>query len=378
VQPFDEMNFARPWIEGVAVVANLVSDAVFQVGGVSAVDVDSAVAAVAGHDRTVSATLAARLIVSTDAALRPSGPGADWSDGFGDALCALAGSVDFGQTKKSPYAVAVVGLPITRNEWDCRADVAEVSRLVFDGMGLTVACCWPAPGTCADLSLVARAGTLLALPDGRAAARLISARTGAAVVDVDLPLGFDGTVRFMNTAAAALGRGPRTAEYVQAELRRVTPRFEWVVPHSLLHRRVKLVGSATFVAAMWDFLLEVGCDVCGAALAGGIARGIPLPGNDDPEPDEPVNIVIGNADAADWCSTNSVPFLESGWPCRGAHSFYPRPSLGFDGAAAILQDVVNRMNLFEILGSWKHTVSTEAALQQHTSQGHVSSGIRPA
>lgn len=378
MRAFDGLNFTRPWIEGVAVVANLVSDAVFHVDGISAANVDLAVAALAGHDSTVSTSLASRIVPSAGAVLRPGHPGADWCDGFEDALCSLAASVDFGQAERSPYAVAVIGLPVTRNEWDTRADVAEVSRLISDGMGLTVASCWPSPGKCTDLSKAARAGTLLALPDGRAAARAIAARTGAAVVDVDLPLGFDGTVRFMTTAAAALGRAPRTAEYVQAELRRITPRFEWVVPHSLLHRRVGLVGPASFVAAMSDFLFEVGCDVCTASLTGGVSRGIRIPGVDDPDPDEPVNIIVGNADAAEWCASNSLPFLEVGWPCRGAHAYYPRPSLGFDGAAAVLQDVVNRMNVFEILSSWKNSVSDEAGLPRRTTQGQAASGIRPA
>lgn len=374
---FDENTFLRPWIEGVAVVANLVSDAVFDVGGVSGDAIEAAILAVTAHDRLASADLRARLVAPASSPLCPSGESSDWVDGVSDAMCRLAATIDFGAARLSPFAVAIVGLPVTRNEWDARADVDEVSRLVSEGMGLTVASCWPAPGTISQLADAARAKTILALPDGRAAARVIAGRTGASVVDVDLPLGFDGTVRFMTVAGSALGRAPRTAEYVQTELRRVTPRFEWVVPHSLLNRRIGLVGDATFVSAMFDFLGEVGCDVCCGALTGGGGRGAGVPWADDPDPDEPVNLIIGNSDATAWCAAHDLPFLEMCWPCRDFHAFYPKPGLGFNGAAAILQDAVNRMNIFEILGSWKNTVINEEDLQPHTSQGHVPAGIRP-
>ncbi len=375
---FDQKLFVRPWIDGVAIAAGLVSDAVFHVAGVTPAAVDAALAAVASHDALAPADLASRVVVADDSTLRPATEGADWIDGLSDALCRLAATIDFGTVPTTPSAVAVTGVPVTRNEWDGQADVTEISRLVSDGLGLTVAGIWPSAATMSDLAGTGQAGTIFALPDGRAVAAAIAARTGARVIDVDLPLGFDGTVRFMAAASRATGRDARSDEFVQAALRRVTPRFEWVVPHNFMHHRVGLVGSASFVAAMNEFLLEVGCDVCGGALTGGLSQGVPVPGGGDPDPDEPFDLVIGNADATDWCSARAVPFLETGWPGRGFHCFYPRPSLGFDGAAAILQDAANRMNIFEILQSWNRTVTNEEDRQPNTSQGHVPSATRPA
>jgi len=378
VPELDSTDFRRPWIDGVVVVANLVADAVFHVTGATSPEVKSAIEAVSAHDRLASSTIAGRVITGGDGAIGPSSPDADWIDGFEDALCHLAGVIDLSGRSTSPFSVAVVGMTLTRNEWDGRADVDEVSRLLSEGLGLSVASCWPGTGTTAGLAEVARAGTILALPDGRRVARLIAGRTGARVVDVGLPLGFDGTARFMTVAGEAVGRAPRAADFTRRELLRIVPRFEWVVPHSLLNRRVGLVGDATFVSSMTDFLGEVGCDVCRAFLTGGLSRGVELPGCDDPDPDEPFDLVIGNGNATGICAASGIPFLEATWPCRAFHTFYPMPAYGFNGAAAILQNVVNRMNIFEVLTSWKNTVVSEEDREFHKARAHAPSGPRPA
>ncbi|HNZ03799.1 MAG TPA: nitrogenase component 1 [Myxococcota bacterium] len=375
---FDDAGLQRPWIEGVAVVANLVGDAVFPVGGVTAEQVAEAVAVVAAHDREVSVDLARRLPLCDTAELRPASSSSDWAEGRQDALCFLASTIQPSADRTSPFSVAVVGMPVTRNEWDCRADLDAVRDLIRDGLGMTAASFWPAPRTdVSSMSAVFKASTILALPDGRRVASVIAGRTGARVVDVDIPMGFDGTSRFLKVAAGAVDRVARADEYLTASLNRVAPRFEWVVGHSLLNRRIGLVGESSFVLAAADFLGEVGCDVCMAGLTAGARDLSGFPGSDDPDPSEPVDLVICNGPAAEICARADLPFLEMTWPCTSHHVLFPRPSLGVDGAAAFLQEMVNRMNFFEIMVSWRNTVFSEEDRERRKARASIPPDTRP-
>ncbi len=372
-------EFVRPWLEGVAVVANLVSDAVIPLRGVTHAAIESAVAVMVSHDLKVSHDLVARLrLVDADSfAISMPSEGADWVRGFEDALCFLAATIDIPRSATSPDSVAVFGVPVTRNEWDARADIDELTRMISDGTGLSVSCFWPAPCSTADLAAAGQSGVLLAMPYGRKAADIFAARTGARVVAVGLPLGFDGSVQFMHVVGRSVGRGPAAAEFIGREISRIVPRFEWVVPHSLLNRRIGLFGDVVFVDAMREFLGEVGCDVCLQVITGFGGHVSRLPAIADPDQSENVMLVVGNTDATMACLSDDTGFLEITFPAREAHMIYPKPYLGFNGSAAILQDMVNRMNIFEIMGSWKDTISHEEDRKRHKARGLSSQEPRP-
>jgi len=358
VLEFNPQDYGRPWLEGVAVVVNLVGDARFNVTGSSPEEVAEAARVVQRHDGLHRVDIVERMLAKDGQPLARR-DGADWIAGVEDAMCALADAITSAGAGISPFSVAITGIPVTRNEPDGKADVEAVSALVRDGLGLSVSSCWPSSCVVADLAAVCRSGIIVALPNGLRVAAAIAARTGARVVQAPIPLGFDNTSRFVGIVASACGRRERGAEFVNAELGRIVPRFEWVVPHSLLNRRIGLVGDASMIQAAAGFLQEVGCVPCRGAVTGSGDCAVDLSAIFDDDPGEPMALTIGNSNFTKFAATTDEPFLEAWFPCQDHHSFFPKPQFGFDGAAAFLQDIVNRMAFFEIMSSWKNTVINE-------------------
>lgn len=358
MQECNQQDFRRPWAEGVAVVANLVADAMFNVVGLSSDEIAAAARVVQLHDGLHRTDIASRLLEPAGLPL-DARPGADWVSGVEDALCALAATVRPADSGVSPFSVAVTGMPVTRNEPDGSADVAAVVSLLRDGLGLSVSSCWPSSCLIKDLLAAGRSGIIVAFPGGLRVAGVIASITGARVVSAPIPFGFDNTSRFVGVVASACSRRERGAEFVECELARIVPRFEWVVPHSLLNRRIGLVGDAAMVQAAAGFLQEVGCVPCRCGITGSGTCTADLSAIFDDDPDEAMALTIGNSDFTAKAAASDEPFLEAWFPCSATHSFFPKPQFGFDGAAAFLQDVVNRMAFFEIMASWKNTVINE-------------------
>lgn len=308
----------------------------FRVPG-SADEVRAAVDLIARHDWCASLTGDPwdRLIPSDTREVPPDRPVFEvrggrehggWWCGYADALDAVARSLDLPAVAARPGAAAVVGVPLDRLEPDRLADRDEVVRLLARGAGLHVVSVWPSGEGPAALRRAAEAGLIVSLPYGREAARTLARRTGAAVVEVGLPVGLAGTARVVREAARAAGRDPEP--FLEGEMRRYAPRLEWVIPHALLHRRVRVEVDSHLTEAIVAFLAEVGCRTA-----------------DDAAPD----LVIGPRPAVEAAAEAGHAFLEAGFPSPGSHALHPTPSwFGFEGAMRLAEAVVNR------LVQWEH------------------------
>ena len=97
---------------------------------------------------------------------------------------------------------------------------------------------------------------------------------------------------------------------------------------------------------------------CRGAVTGSGDCAVDLSAIFDDDPGEPMALTIGNSNFTKFAATTDEPFLEAWFHVRSP-LVLSKPQFGFDGAAAFLQDIVNRMAFFEIMSSWKNTVINE-------------------
>ncbi|HOE82579.1 MAG TPA: nitrogenase component 1 [Myxococcota bacterium] len=340
----------RPgFVTGVALVANAVAREIFKVDA-SPEAIEAVQAVVEQHDSKGWWGQ----IVGADA----SGPGFDlswcessgndWVDGYQEALTALAAAIE--AVPLEPNSIAVVGMLLDRREADRRADYDELAGYLA-ALGLDFCGFFPAFDVVdsSQLKDIAPASTIISLPYGRKAAHAISKKTGAKLIELDLPIGFAGTSDWISEVALACGRQQAAEQLIKSKLGSAVPKLEWVVPFWLLHRRILLVGDVYKVKGWAEALHEFGCNVLGAICTGGNPASAPDINWIDNIPDDlEVDLVIGSPVA----EAKVLPFLEMGFPNFGEHFIYSRPELGFAGTLATVEAIINRLALTSVMRHW--------------------------
>lgn len=294
---------------------------------------------------------------------------ADWLEGYAALLDLLARELDLSGATPSPDHVAVVGALVDRNEGDRRADLAELADLL-SGIGLQTVAFLPGSGTFADdLRRAADAGVVVSLPYARAAARTLAARLDATLVETDLPVGLEGTTRWLRTIGEATGRSEAAAALADRRLALAVPALEWVVPNHLLHRRLAFVGDPFLAAGLTAMGRELGFDVDGAFLLAkehhrdALVDPDALPPETHWQPpaarvtrrlrelhaDHPLDLVVTNTHYLHLARAADLPFLDLGFPNALTHHLTPAPTLGYTGTLHLAERLMNRLALFDSL-----------------------------
>lgn len=306
--------------------------------------------------------------------------GSDWLVGYAEAMEALARGLPL-RPAPAPGRVAVVGYLHDRNEGDHRGNHAELRRIVR-GLGLELVSTWFDGGPVRDLARVAEAGTIVSLPYGRAAARRLARRTGAKLVQADLPFGLPATLRLVHDLAAATGRAAAARAFVAAELAAAAPPLEAAIQLALVHRRVAYVGDPHLLVGFLETARLLGCRVPFAAVTNearhrkeldgpapdALRAALPAPerarlgcGDDGARvvtapaellvfprrseltrrlrealANEEMDAVVAHGDAA---LPEGLAGVELGFPSYSRHALLDRPFLGFRGALAFAEDL---------------------------------------
>lgn len=289
----------------------------------------------------------------------------DWLTGYVASLEALARALPL-REDAAPVArkVAVIGYLRDRNEADHQANLAELGRLLA-GLGLELVSCWLDGGPAADLARAGEAGCLLALPYGRKAARLLAERTGARVIDCDLPMGLEGTSRWLRELGRTVDASEGAEALIQAGLTEVVPRLEWVLPHDLQGKHLAVIADPHLAWAVCGLAQELGCKVLVRALWAEERHVL------EHERAGPGILLINpqretlatalrealEADGLDLIITNShalkihahlghdepLPFVELGFPAFYSHALHPSPYFGFMGTLRLAERMVNAL-----------------------------------
>jgi nitrogenase molybdenum-iron protein alpha/beta subunit len=291
----------------------------------------------------------------------------DWLHGYMWTLEDLAGQLALEPDPRDDR-VAIVGYLFDRHEADHTANLAELKRLL-GAMDLEMASCWLDGSGAGDLGTVAKAGTIVSLPYGREAARILAGRTGARLVECGLPLGLEATGDFLRAVGRATGREKQAEAVIQAELDRVAPKLEWVLPHALLGKCMALMGSDPHLYEALDrALTELGLRVSLKAYVSHEDHLAGVEAAEDEDQDQELLINpeadalsgplsrLGREDYLHLAWVNSrllkvlsysplkIPMLELGFPSYYTHAFLDCPYLGYRGVLKLVERMVNALS----------------------------------
>ena len=288
-----------------------------------------------------------------------------WVDGYEDIMVRMARGIQLPDVrKKDPASVALVGFLWDRNEWDCRASLSELQQLL-KGLGLQTVSTWFSGAGTTNLAEVAKAGTIISLPYGREAARILAQRTGANLIETDLPMGAAGTVSWLKTLQERLSLSKETDVFIEKSAGECYRRIEKAVLRHLVDRAF-LLGMEGHLAAGFSRLVdEFGGFVPVAAVSGVVGQVAGSPGVevvlDNPGMEEvsaafsravhgadSIAVYVGNERGLAALPELWTALVPMGFQAGGTHHLYPAPYLGFAGTVSLVDRISNAIALLEL------------------------------
>ncbi len=118
----------------------------------------------------------------------------NWLDGYARTLEALALALPLDPAPRAD-AVAIVGHLMDRNEMEQVANLEELTRMLA-ALDLELTSVWLSGGPHDLLRQVEQASAIISLPHAREAAQVLARRTGARLIEADIPLRRGRTLRW--------------------------------------------------------------------------------------------------------------------------------------------------------------------------------------
>jgi hypothetical protein len=281
---------------------------------------------------------------------------ADWLAGYRDTLRVLAEVIPLPPAAPDPSMVAVVGYFMDRNEEDHHGNLRELRRLLA-GLSLDLCSVWLGGEPIEQLARVAEAGVILAFPHGRAAAAALARRTGARVIECELPFGVDATCRWLQQVGEATGHAVEAEQVIDRGLAECVPKLKWIIPKRLVSTSWGFAGDPVLIPGLCEIAAYVGARL-GVLLAWTIEA---------PKWDRPVelpvpcrhnlfrgqlidgyrqelaglDLMIGTDAVGQDGLPGACRLLEFGFSSRHHHALYDAPFLGFAGLRCFLTRIAN-------------------------------------
>ena len=293
----------------------------------------------------------------------------DWLDGFGDTLASLARELPLTEPEgpRPENRVAVVGYLMDRTEADHLANLAELHRLL-SALELETVSVWLSGEPTAGLADAGLAGAIIALPHGKRAARIMSGRTGARLIEAPLPVGLDQTAAFLRSLGAGFGREAQAEAIIKAGEKETLPKLRWIVPRSIMDRNYALFAEPFLLEGVVDTLTLLGararalfCPTLPTHVPRGWADRFDAPVLFEPTMDAVyetlerlqkqgcLDICIGGTLFLSIVKALNVPLLEFGFPSYYTHHFVGLPYLGYQGFLGLVERFANTMAREEFL-----------------------------
>jgi len=295
----------------------------------------------------------------------------DYLNGYGAAMEILSQRVSLAASSKRPDTVAIVGYLMDRLEEDNQANLRELRRMC-GGIGEAISSIWLCGSTFAELSSVAEASHILSFPYGRRAAAILGKRLECPVTDMELPIGLDGSVKWMRALGKLFGREKEAEAFISQELDSIVPRLERIVRSTFMNRNVALAAEPNIAPGLASYLGELGMRMRAVALRTRI-QSVPtsimdtlnvdsqsVPVITDPTlPElesqwrnlfdaENLDLIIATGSERTAAKSLKVPFFELGYPSYVRHALTDSPWIGFRGAIWLADA------LFNLLSEWEY------------------------
>jgi len=199
----------------------------------------------------------------------------DWLDGYAKALDALVSVMPVRKVRKIRRSAVIAGYLFDRNERDHSANIAGLKSLLA-AAGVELLAVLPGGLKFKDWERAQAAELVISLPYGRQAAARLAARTGARLLETGLPIGLKGTSAWLSAVRAAAGlKGPLPpplAELERAAARELAPALA-----ALAHRNIVFSGDPYLYSAVRGFALELNMRMP-AAFISSFSRPLSAPG----------------------------------------------------------------------------------------------------
>lgn len=288
----------------------------------------------------------------------------DWIDGYCQTLKALARGIAL-RGSPQPRSVAIVGYLYDRNEDDHGANLAVLKEM-FARLELELVSVWLSGQSWRELGRVGKAGTIIALPYGRAAARAICRRSGAELLELPVPLGPRACDQWLRVLGERFERQDQAENYRREQLARLAPRLEWLVPFLFQNLPAAYVGDPFLLPGLRDLLQLVGTDLRFAIVTNRRSHFNRVADSLDTleclvyprhrrfihfllerSLQENVRLLITNNYGAAFPLPGTAT-VEFGFPSVFHHALYPRPFLGYPGTLALLDRLANSLRAEEL------------------------------
>lgn len=265
--------------------------------------------------------------------------------------------------------VAFVGYLFDRYEMDHAANLRELRRLV-EALGVKCAQVLfsGVPFETLEVS-VPKAATLVNLP----LAHGLGTAPRRLSVDVELPVGLEGTCQFLRQIGEACGVASRRVEaLIEQEMRRAVPIIAKGA-RRLEGLKVGIFLDTPMAASLAAFMVDLGVEVPFVALTeregakverfyetfsrlspkgaagprivlASPSRDAALEAFEEIRKEEGVEVVFGSSVQRLGLAHEGVAVIECGFPSYGRHALFPMPTFGFNGAVAIVQRLLNAVN----------------------------------
>jgi nitrogenase molybdenum-iron protein alpha/beta subunit len=296
----------------------------------------------------------------------------DWLSGYGLTLTSMAKEIDLTGASPEKDTVAIVGYLMDRNEGDHVANLRDLEGLLA-GLGLETCSIWLSGRGFEELRSVRRASTIISLPYGRRAAKILARRLKVPLLETALPFGLDGTARWLRKVAVATDRAENAEALIERELIRVIPPLEWVISSVFLHRTVSFIGDPFLLEGFLDLTSELGLRhgpmmvTARAGHAPELAERVDelnlrfeptrkqMMRHLEPLHRNEVDLIVTSSSGSHLMG-GSTPVMEFGYPSYFTHALYPRPFLGFDGALAFIDSMANALRRIDLMRMHQHAV----------------------
>ena len=286
---------------------------------------------------------------------------ADLYAGYSRTLGTLLERQRWAARKVRPDEVSIIGHVFDRYEPDQIANVAELRRLL-GALGLAAPAVFLAGEPYAKLASVVHARSHIVLPYAHSEVRTLH-KLGQTTVATGMPLGLAGTKAWLRAVGREVDASARAEAVIEHEAARLKPLYE-LARRQLERKRFAVFADAPRAAGTIATLREVGMvPACIGVLhksPGGAAEvrrwlyewhGMELPADvrwlEDPTPAAVAALDLADCDVAlgttierEALARAGKPWVEMGFPSELRHFLFPAPTLGFQGALRLLEQVM--------------------------------------
>jgi nitrogenase molybdenum-iron protein alpha/beta subunit len=277
----------------------------------------------------------------------------DWIDGYAEVMRGLAEGIDLSRTKKKKNTVGIVGYFLDRNEGDHKGNIREIRR-ILGNLGIDVPSVWLEGSGGHKLKEIEEAELIVSFEPFKDAAEIIAAKTGADVLNLDIPFGIEKTKEFVEKISEYFGIECRDA--LKKELADVIPICRKIKDIFMASTSLSYYGEPYIGKAMHQAV---------ASMGGHFDRMIFLSRKREEiakyfnllDADETPNIQFSpsvqdieaeDSDIHVGCSffkryVRKGSFMPFGYPSLETHFLYSHPFLGFRGFIVFLNSLYNSL-----------------------------------